>query len=127
MRRYASGGDCPDEVHAGADRAGLPQVARYAGLRRCLGVRPLRIGVGQLIDAVSIRERSAEADDRAVPGHWEGDLFCGANNTHLAMLVERRSRFAMLTKAPSKDSATVIGALSRHVRTRPQALRRSLT
>jgi len=85
--------------------------------------RPL----GQLVDAVSIRERPAEAEDRAVPGHWEGDLLSGANNTHMVTLVERHSRFAMLIKVPSKDTATVVGALSKHVRKLPVELRRSLT
>jgi IS30 family transposase len=84
-------------------------------------------GLGQLVDAVSIRERPAEAEDRAVPGHWEGDLLSGANNTHMVTLVERHSRFAMLIKVPSKDTATVVGALSQHVRKLPQQLRRSLT
>jgi len=85
--------------------------------------RPL----GQLVDTVSIRERPAEAEDRAVPGHWEGDLLSGANNTHMVTLVERHSRFAMLIKVPSKDTATVVGALSKHVRKLPAQLRRSLT
>ncbi|MGH8678873.1 MAG: IS30 family transposase [Burkholderiales bacterium] len=85
--------------------------------------RPL----GQLVDTVSIRERPAEVEDRAVPGHWEGDLLSGANNTHMVTLVERQSRFAMLIKVPSKDTATVVGALSKHVRKLPQQLRRSLT
>jgi IS30 family transposase len=84
-------------------------------------------GLGQLVDAVSIRERPADAHDRAVPGHWEGDLLTGANNTHMVTLVERHSRFAMLIKVPSKDTATVVGALSKHVRQLPQQLRRSLT
>jgi IS30 family transposase len=84
-------------------------------------------GLGQLVDAVSIRERPAEVQDRAVPGHWEGDLLSGANNTHMVTLVERHSRFAMLIKVPSKDTATVVGALSRHVRKLPEQLRRSLT
>ena len=84
-------------------------------------------GLGQIVDAVSIRERPAEAEDRAVPGHWEGDLLSGAKNTHIATLVERHTRFAMLIKIPSKDTATVVRALSKHVRKLPQELRRSLT
>lgn len=84
-------------------------------------------GLGQIADAVSIRERPAEAEDRAVPGHWEGDLLSGGNNTHIATLVERHTRFAMLIKIPSKDTATVIGTLAKHVRTLPTELRRSLT
>jgi IS30 family transposase len=62
-----------------------------------------------------------------VPGHWEGDLLSGANNTHIATLVERHTRFAMLLKVPSKDTATVVAALGKHVRKLPQELRRSLT
>ena len=87
----------------------------------------IKSGLGQLVDTVSIRERPAEAEDRAVPGHWEGDLLSGANNTHMVTLVERHSRFAMLIKVPSKDTATVVGALSKHVRKLPVELRRSLT
>jgi IS30 family transposase len=84
-------------------------------------------GLGQLVDAVSIRERPAEVEDRAVPGHWEGDLLCGANNTHIATLVERHTRFVMLLKIPSKDTASLVAALAKHVRKLPQELRRSLT
>jgi IS30 family transposase len=84
-------------------------------------------GRGQILDPVSIRERPAEVEDRAVPGHWEGDLLTGANNTHIATLVERHTRFTMLVKLPSKDTATVTAALAKHVRKLPQQLRCSLT
>jgi transposase, IS30 family len=82
---------------------------------------------GQIVDAISIRERPAEIEDRAVPGHWEGDLIGGTKNSHIATLVERHSRFTALVKVPSKDTAAVVAALSRHVRKLPAALRRSLT
>ena len=82
---------------------------------------------GQIVDAISIRERPAEIEDRAIPGHWEGDLLGGTKNSHIATLVERHSRFTALVKVPSKDTATVVAALSRHVRKLPAYLRRSLT
>jgi len=82
---------------------------------------------GQIVDAVSIRGRPAEIEDRAIPGHWEGDLLGGTNNSHIATLVERHSRFTALVKVPSKDTSAVVATLSRHVRKLPAALRRSLT
>ena len=82
---------------------------------------------GQIVDAISIRERPAEIEDRAIPGHWEGDLLSGTKNSHIATLVERHSRFVILVKTPSKDTATVVAALSRQVRKLPASLRRSLT
>jgi IS30 family transposase len=82
---------------------------------------------GQIVDALSIRERPAEAEDRAIPGHGEGDLLSGAKNSYIATLVERHSRFAMLVKVPGKDTEAVVQPLSRHVRKLPASLRRSLT
>ena len=84
-------------------------------------------GRGDIADAVSIRERPAEAADRAVPGHWEGDLLAGSKNSHVATLVERRSRFTMLVKVDGKDTQTVVGALRRRVRRLPKELRATLT
>jgi len=81
----------------------------------------------QIVDAVSIRERPPEIEDRSVPGHWEGDLLCGSGNTHIATLVERQSRFTLLVKLRGKDAQTVAKALSRQIRKLPAALRRSLT
>ena len=82
---------------------------------------------GQIIDAISIRERPAEAEDRAIPGHWEGDLLAGGKNSYIATLVERHSRFLMLVKVPSKETEAVVAALSEHVRKLPATLRLSLT
>jgi len=86
-----------------------------------------KIGLGSIVDAISIRERPAEVEDRAVPGHWEGDLLSGAKNTHIATLVERHTRFVMLIKLDGKDTTSVVEALVRQVRKLPRELRRSLT
>lgn len=82
---------------------------------------------GQIVDAVSISERPPEAADRAIPGHWEGDLLAGARNSHVATLVERRSRFVQLVKVDGKDTNTVVSALIRHVQNLPGVLYQSLT
>jgi IS30 family transposase len=82
---------------------------------------------GRIVDAISIRERPAEIEDRAIPGHWEGDLLSGASNSHIATLVERHSRFTLLVKVASKDTTTVVAALNRQIRKLPVSLRRSLT
>jgi IS30 family transposase len=84
-------------------------------------------GRGGITDAVSIRERPAEVEDRAVPGHWEGDLLAGSANTHMATLVERQSRYVMLVKVDGKDTITVVDALTAQVQTLPEQLRATLT
>jgi IS30 family transposase len=82
---------------------------------------------GGIIDAVSIHDRPAEIEDRAIPGHWEGDLISGSHNSHIATLVERKTRFTKLVKVAGKDAQTVAAALAKHVRTLPKDLRRTLT
>ena len=82
---------------------------------------------GKISGTVSIRERPAEAADRAVPGHWEGDLLCGSRESQIITLVERRSRFTTLIKVKDATTESVVNALSRHVRTLPRKLKRSLT
>ena len=84
-------------------------------------------GLGQITDTVSIRERPAEAEDRAVPGHWEGDLLFGSHNSQIATLVERQTRYVMLVRVPSKDTEAVINALITNARKLPRELYRSLT
>lgn len=82
---------------------------------------------GRIKDAISIRERPPEVEDRAVPGHWEGDLICGAHNTHIATLVERSSRFVMLVRVRGKDTESVVGALSNQIQQLPKAMMDTLT
>jgi len=82
---------------------------------------------GRIKDTVSISERPASAEDRAVPGHWEGDLLCGTQSSQIATLVERQTRYVMLVKIPSKEAKTVVKALVRNARRLPQELYKSLT
>jgi IS30 family transposase len=84
-------------------------------------------GLGQITDTVSIRERPATVEDRAVPGHWEGDLVFGSKNSQIATLVERHSRYVMLVKVDGKDTETVINALIKQARKLPRELYKSLT
>ena len=82
---------------------------------------------GQIIGAISIRKRPAEVEDRAIPGHWEGDLLSGSKNSHIATLVERHSRFVMLVQVDGKDTTNVVGALVRQVKQLPAGVMSSLT
>ena len=84
-------------------------------------------GLGKITNAVSIRERPAAVEDRAVPGHWEGDLICGANNSFIATLVERHTRYVMLARVKGKDTETVINALIKQAHALPKELYKSLT
>ena len=84
-------------------------------------------GRGQIMGAVSIRERPASVEDRAVPGHWEGDLIAGSNNSYIATLVERHTRYVMLAKVRNKDTESVISALIKQSKKLPSELYKSLT
>jgi len=95
-------------------------------LRRPRHATDGRVGE-RIVDAVPIRQRPAEVEDRAVPGHWEGDLVEGSRGTYIATLVERTSRFVILVKIPEKRTEAVVDALVKAVRKLPTALRKSLT
>lgn len=82
---------------------------------------------GQIVGGVSISERPASVEDRAVPGHWEGDLICGSLNSHIATVVERQTRFTVLVKVNSKETETVVASLSRQMIKLPDLLKQSLT
>lgn len=105
----------------------LAHLRRSGSIRRPRTQSRANTGRGQIVDAVSIRERPAEAADRAIPGHWEGDLLAGAANSHIATLVERQSRFVLLVAVDGKDTRSVTTALTRQIRRLPLQLRRSLT
>ena len=96
-------------------------------MRRSRNWTPRGKGRGQIRDAISISERPAEAEDRAVPGHWEGDLLMGTAKNQIATLVERTSRFTILVKMPSRDPSEVAKALAKQIEKLPAHLRRSLT
>ncbi len=109
-------------------RRELTRYLRTARAIRKPRVRRISQGQGQIQDAISIRERPAEATDRAVPGHWEGDLVMGKHPSGIATLVERTSRFVILIGLPDGHSAeTVRTALAERIQTLPERLRRSLT
>lgn len=82
---------------------------------------------GQILDAISIRDRPAEIEDRAIPGHWEGDLIVGANNSAIATVVERQSRFTVLCKCEGRTAPSVVSSLTEHMKKLPNQVLKSLT
>ena len=105
----------------------LAHLRATRAIRRSRHASLKRDGLGQIKDAVSIRERPASAEDRAIPGHWEGDLIGGSKNSYIATLVERHSRYVMLVKVANKDTESVISALIKQSRSLPRELYKSLT
>ncbi len=96
-------------------------------IRRSRHASLKRDGLGQIKDAVSIKERPASVEDRAVPGHWEGDLIGGSKNSYIATLVERHTRYVMLAKVANKDTQSVVSALIKQAHKLPRELYKSLT
>ncbi len=105
----------------------LAHLRATRSIRRSRHASLKRDGLGQVKDAVSIRERPALAQDRAVPGHWEGDLIAGSKNSFIATLVERHSRYVLLAKIANKDTASVVAALIKQSKKLPRELYKSLT
>jgi IS30 family transposase len=105
----------------------LQHLRRKRGMRRSRHKTLKDAGLGQITNTVSIRERPAAVEDRAVPGHWEGDLIFGTNNSQIATLVERHTRYVMLAKVSGKDTETVINALIKQAHKLPRELYKSLT
>ena len=108
-------------------RTRMQHLRRTRGMRRSRHHTQKTPDHGRITETVSIRERPAEAADRAVPGHWEGDLFFGSHNSQIATLVERQTRYLMLVRVPAKDSETVINALIKQAHKLPRELYKSLT
>jgi IS30 family transposase len=108
-------------------RALVRQLRRQHHFRHARASARCRPRPGQIPDAISIRQRPAEIADRAVPGHWEGDLLEGARGTYIATLVERQSRYIVLVRLPNKETDTVVRALTRRIRHLPHGLMKSLT
>ena len=105
----------------------LQHLRTQRGMRRPRSASLKGKGLGQITNTVSIRERPASVEDRAVPGHWEGDLVIGSNNSQIATLVERQTRYVMLVRVKRKDTKTVINALIRQAHKLPRELYKSLT
>ncbi len=99
----------------------------HRAIRRSKNASLKRDGTGQIKNMISIRERPASVEDRAVPGHWEGDLLGGSKNSYIATLVERHTRYVMLAKVKNKDTESVVSALIKQAKKLPDELYKSLT
>ncbi|MDV3482379.1 IS30 family transposase [Sphingobium yanoikuyae] len=111
----------------GSEEGLLEHLRARRTIRRSRHASLKRNGLGQIKDAVSISERPASVEDRAIPGHWEGDLIGGTKNSYIATLVERHSRYVMLVKVANKDTRSVVSALIRQTQRLPRELYKSLT
>ena len=96
-------------------------------MRRSRHATGTGVGHGQIKDMVSISERPASVEDRAIPGHWEGDLIAGSGNSYIATLVERHTRYVMLVKVQNKDTESVVSGLIKQAHQLPRELYKSLT
>jgi IS30 family transposase len=105
----------------------LGHLRRTRGLRRSRHHTQKTDDHGRISNTISISQRPASAEDRSVPGHWEGDLICGTNGSYIATLVERQTRYVMLVKVTGKDTESVVDALVKNARKLPQELYKSLT
>ena len=105
----------------------LAHLRATRAIRRSRHASLKRDGLGQIRDAISIREWRAAVEDRAIPGHWAGDLIAGSKNSFIATRVARQTRYVMLAKVGNKDTATVVAALAQQVQHLPRELRRTLT
>lgn len=105
----------------------LEHLRRTRAMRRSRHHTQKTADHGRISDTISIHERPAAVEDRAVPGHWEGDLLCGSGNSQIATLVERSTRYVILVKVDRKDTQTVVDAMIRTARKLPNELYKSLT
>lgn len=105
----------------------VAHLRRSNGYRKNPRAQRKGLGRGQIVDALPISARPPEATDRAVPGHWEGDLLAGARSSHIVTLVERKSRFVMLLRLKERSAANVSEVLSRRIQKLPESLKQSLT
>ena len=115
------------QAHGVLKRELLAHLRATRAIRRSRHASLKRDGLGQIKDAISIREPPAAVEDRAIPGHWEGDLIAGSKNSFIATLVERRTRYVILAKVGGKETQTVVAALTAQVQHLPRELRQTLT